>query len=109
MHENDIKTRVLSARPADTVSVWIAAILIPLFLIGPALWTGYPLLQWDTGGYLARWYEGYLVPSRSTVFGLYLHFGETSGFWINLGVQALATLWILQLVLRVFGMARPSP
>ena len=76
-------------------------------LIAPALWNGYPLLQWDTGGYLARWYEGYLVPSRSTVFGLYLHFGEDSDFWINLGIQALATLWILQLTLRVFGMARP--
>ena len=77
-------------------------------LVTPALWNGYPLLQWDTGGYLARWYEGYLVPSRSTVFGLYLHFGEDSHFWINVGIQALATLWILQLVLRVFGMARPS-
>ena len=76
-------------------------------LIAPALWNGYPLLQWDTGGYLARWYEGYLVPSRSTVFGLYLHFGEDSRFWINLGIQALATLWILQLTLRVFGMVRP--
>jgi hypothetical protein len=76
-------------------------------LIAPALWNGYPLLQWDTGGYLARWYEGYLVPSRSTVFGLYLHLGEDSRFWINLGIQALATLWILQLTLRVFGMLRP--
>ena len=86
---------------------WIAAVAIPLMLLAPALWNGYPLLQWDTGGYLARWYEGYLVPSRSTVFGLYLHFGEDSRFWINLGIQALATLWILQLTLRVFGMARP--
>ena len=77
-------------------------------LIAPALWNGYPLLQYDTGGYLARWYEGYLVPSRSTVFGLYLHFGEDSHFWINLLVQALATLWILQLTLRVFGIARTS-
>ena len=41
------------------------------------------------------------------MFGLYLHFGEDSDFWINLGIQALATLWILQLTLRVFGMARP--
>ncbi len=41
------------------------------------------------------------------MFGLYLHFGEDSGFWINLGIQALATLWILQLTLRVFGMVRP--
>jgi hypothetical protein len=76
-------------------------------LLAPALWNGYPLLQWDTGGYLARWYEGYLVPSRSTVFGLYLHYGEPSSFWLNLGIQALATLWILQLTLRVLGMATP--
>lgn len=76
-------------------------------MLAPALWNGYPLLQWDTGGYLARWYEGYLVPSRSTVFGLYLHAGEDSGFWLDLGIQALATLWILQLTLRVFGLMRP--
>src|SRR5437660_1599960 len=107
MGGNEVKTGVLRARSADTMSVWIAAILIPLFLMAPALWNGYPLLQWDTGGYLARWYEGYLVPSRSTAFGLYLHFGEDSAFWINLGIQALATLWILQLTLRVLGMAQP--
>jgi hypothetical protein len=41
------------------------------------------------------------------VFGLYLHYGADSGFWINLGIQALATLWILQLTLRVYRMARP--
>jgi hypothetical protein len=107
MGRDDIKTGILRARTADTVSVWIAAILIPLFLMAPALWNGYPLLQWDTGGYLARWYEGYLVPSRSTAFGLYLHFGENSGFWINLGAQALATLWILHLTLRVLNLAQP--
>ena len=97
----------LRGRIADSRSVWIAAVAIPLMLLAPALWNGYPLLQWDTGGYLARWYEGYLVPSRSTVFGLYLHFGEDSGFWINLGIQALGTLWILQLTLRVLDLAQP--
>jgi hypothetical protein len=102
-----ITTQILRARVADQAWVWISAVAIPLMLIAPALWNGYPLLQWDTGGYLARWYEGYLVPSRSTVFGLYLHFGEDSNFWINLGIQALATLWILQLTLRLFGMVRP--
>jgi hypothetical protein len=86
---------------------WAVAIAIPVMLLAPALWNGYPLLQWDTGGYLARWYEGYLVPSRSTAFGLYLHFGENSSFWINLGIQALATLWILQLTLRVLGISQP--
>jgi hypothetical protein len=103
-----ITTQTLRARRTYSTSVWISAIAIPLMLVAPALWNGYPLLQYDTGGYLARWYEGYLVPSRSTVFGLYLHFGEDSHFWIDLGIQALATLWILQLVLRVFGLVRPS-
>jgi hypothetical protein len=102
-----INTQILRAGIADSRSVWIAAVAIPLMLLAPALWNGYPLLQWDTGGYLARWYEGYLVPSRSTVFGLYLHFGEDSSFWINLGIQALTTLWILQLTLRVMGMGQP--
>jgi hypothetical protein len=78
---SSINTQILRARVTDQAWVWIAAVTIPLMLIAPALWNGYPLLQSDTGGYLARWYEGYLVPSRSTVFGLYLHFGEirTSG------------------------------
>jgi hypothetical protein len=106
-----IHTHILArARVTNPAWVWMsAAVAIPLMLVLPALWNGYPLLQYDTGGYLARWYEGYLVPSRSTVFGLYLHYGQGSSFWINLGVQALATLWIVQLSLRVFGMLRPWP
>src|SRR3954464_77267 len=102
-----INTQILRARRTSPALVRAIAIAIPFLLIAPAIWNGYPLLQWDTGGYLARWYEGYLVPSRSTVFGLYLHFGENSAFWINLGIQALATLRILQLSLRVLGLAQP--
>jgi hypothetical protein len=102
-----INTQILRARQTNAALVRAIAIAIPLLLIAPAIWNGYPLLQFDTGGYLARWYEGYLVPSRSTVFGLYLHFGQGSYFWINLGIQALATLWILQLTQKVFGMRTP--
>ncbi len=102
-----INTRVLRTRLAGAGAVWTAAVLIPLFLVAPAIWNRYPLLQWDTGGYLARWYEGYLVPSRSTVFGLFLHLGEASGFWLNIAIQSLATFWILQLTLRVLGLAQP--
>lgn len=101
-----VNTQVLRARLAESRSVRIAALALPFILIAPALWNGYPLLQWDTGGYLARWYEGYLVPSRSTVFGLYLHFGEGSNFLINLAFQSLATLWILQTTLRVLGVTQ---
>jgi hypothetical protein len=104
----EITVPTLPARATSPLLVWAIAAAIPLMLLAPALWNGYPVLQSDTGGYLARWYEGYLVPSRSTVFGLYLHYGEHSYFWLNLGIQALATMWTLQLTLRVFGLARPS-
>jgi hypothetical protein len=100
-------THGLPARATNPFLVWLIAAAIPLMLLAPALWNGYPLLQSDTGGYLARWYERYLVPSRSTVFGLYLHYGEHSYFWVNMAIQALSTMWILQLTLRVFGLARP--
>jgi hypothetical protein len=99
-----ITTDQLRARAAGTFWLRLAAMALPLLMIAPAFWNGYPLLQWDTGGYLARWYEGYLVPSRSTMFGLYLHYGEGFGFWINLAAQSLATLWLLQLTLRVLGL-----
>jgi hypothetical protein len=100
-------TNSLPERASNPLVVWLIAAAIPLMLLAPAIWNSYPLLQSDTGGYLARWYEGYLVPSRSTAFGLYLHYGEPSSFWLNLAIQALATMWILQLSLRVFGLARP--
>jgi hypothetical protein len=103
----DTTISTLNARAANSVWVWAVAAAVPLMLLAPAFWNGYPLLQSDTGGYLARWYEGYLVPSRSTVFGLYLHLGENTHFWLDLAIQALATMWILQLTLRVFGLAKP--
>jgi hypothetical protein len=89
------------------LSGFLAVAVVAVLLIAPAIWNGYPLLQYDTGGYLARWYEGYLVPSRSTVYGLYLHFGERSYFWVNLAFQSVVTLWVLHLTLRVLGLARP--
>jgi hypothetical protein len=86
----------------------LAVVAGATMLLAPAIWNGYPLLQYDTGGYLARWYEGYLVPSRSTTFGLYLHFGEGMHFWPQLVLQAACPLWIIGLVLRVIGLgSRP--
>ena len=109
--DTSIRTQILPAG-APAASRWVmsgflAVAAVAILLITPAIWNGYPLLQYDTGGYLARWYEGYLVPSRSTVYGLYLHFGESSYFWLNLAFQSVVTLWVLHLTLRVLGLARP--
>jgi hypothetical protein len=82
-------------------ALWALAVLLSLaLLIAPALWNGFPLLQYDTGGYLARWYEGYLVPSRAVVYGLILFAGVPLAFWPVLVLQSAATIWIVALTLR---------
>ncbi|HEY1545478.1 MAG TPA: hypothetical protein VGG01_24005, partial [Xanthobacteraceae bacterium] len=81
----------------------VAAIAAIVTLLAPALWNGFPLLEYDTGGYLARWFEGTLVPSRSTVYGLFAVAGWPLDFWPVLVLQAAATVWVLALVLRSYG------
>src|SRR5262249_40258400 len=75
-------------------------------LLAPALWNGFPLLQHDTGGYLARWFEGYLVPSRPAAYGLVLAATTHMAFWPVVAAQAAATVWILALLLRELGLGR---
>ena len=83
---------------------WALAILLSVtILIAPAIWNQFPLLQYDTGGYLARWYEGTLVPSRAVVYGLMLNLGVPLSFWPVLIVQSALTVWIVTLMLRVHG------
>lgn len=72
-----------------------------LILLLPAIWNRFALLEWDTGGYLARWFEGTLVPSRSTTYGLFLAASAPLQFWPALLLQAIAAVWIIALVLRV--------
>lgn len=103
-----------TARPGELAGQRRAALILAacgsvIVLLAPAIWNGFPLLQWDTGGYLARWYEGYLVPSRSTVYGLFLFALQSPDFWPAAFVQAAATVWILHLTLRAYGFGnRPS-
>ncbi len=79
----------------------VAALLSVLLLLAPALWNGFPLLEHDTGGYLARWYEGTLEVSRSTAYGLFLTALARPDFWPAVIVQSALTVWVIALVLRV--------
>jgi len=82
---------------------WALAVLLSMaFLSAPAVWNRFPLLQYDTGGYLARWYEPYLVPSRAVVYGLILNAGAPLSFWPVVVVQCALTVWIVALI--VWGM-----
>src|SRR5215468_9295033 len=83
-----------------------SALAATLMLLAPALWNRFPLLQFDTGGYFARWHEGTLEESRSTVYGLFLNVLSLPNFWPVVVVQAAAAVWILALTLRVHGLER---
>ena len=88
-------------------ALWALAVIASVsLLIAPAVWNGFPLLQWDTGGYLARWYEGTLVPSRAVVYGLMLRAGVPFSFWPVLLVQSALTVWVAALMLRAHGLGR---
>ncbi|MFL6800110.1 MAG: hypothetical protein ACJ8F3_22210 [Xanthobacteraceae bacterium] len=77
-----------------------AGLAATVILLLPALWNRFPLLQYDTGGYFARWYEGTLEVSRSTVYGLFLVALARPDFWPVIAVQAALTVWVIALVLR---------
>jgi len=86
---------------------WALAFLVcVLLLLAPAVWNGFALLQYDTGGYLARWYEGTLVPSRAVVYGLILNAGAPLAFWPVLALQSALTVWVIALTLRAHGLGR---
>ncbi len=94
--------------PRRDCALWALAVILSLaLLIAPALWNGFPLLQYDTGGYLARWYEGTLVPSRAVVYGLILTAGGPLAFWPVVVLQSALAIWIVALTLRAHQLARP--
>jgi hypothetical protein len=85
-------------------ALWALVVLACVaLLMAPALWNGFPLLQYDTGGYLAPWYDGRLHTNRSMPYGLLLVAGQWPDFWPVLIVQSGLTIWVLSLTLRAHG------
>jgi hypothetical protein len=90
----------------DRLTWALALTACVLILIAPAIWNGFPLLQYDTGGYLSPWFEGKLEINRSVPYGLLLVAGRFRDFWPVLIVQSALTVWVLGLTLRVHGLGR---
>jgi hypothetical protein len=85
-----------------TAAARIAAQLVSTtILLLPAIWNGFPLLEYDTGGYLARWFEGVLVVSRSTTYGLFLAAGWPLDFWPIVILQAAVAIWVVGALLKL--------
>ncbi|MFM8333683.1 MAG: hypothetical protein ACKN9T_18545 [Candidatus Methylumidiphilus sp.] len=90
-----------------TAIAWAAAISVGLAaLLAPALWNGFALVFFDTGGYIVRAMDLSLAPGRSLFYGLFLwaFSGGWQWFWGPVLAQALLTLWAVRLLLRCHGL-----
>jgi hypothetical protein len=85
----------------------VAAFLAAAFLLTvPALWNGFPLLFYDTGAYLGRYFFDTLSPGRSTVYGFTLGIGRWPNFWPVVLAQSLIAVWVVALFLRAHGLGK---
>ena len=75
-------------------------------LLAPALWNGFAIVFFDTGGYIDRVLELSLAPGRSLFYGLFLWVASLGwwSFWGPVLAQSLVTLWVIRLMLRCHGL-----
>ena len=84
-----------------TATVRVAAFLLAtLILLVPAIWNGFPLLFYDTGAYLGRYFFDVLSPGRSAVYGLFLGAARWADFWPAVLIQSAIAVWVVSLFLR---------
>ncbi len=82
---------------------WLLSLTLSVtVLLAPALWNGFALVFFDTCGYVDRVLKMTLAPGRSFFYGLFLWVASLGwfSFWGPVLVQSLATLWVIQLMLR---------
>jgi len=76
-------------------------ILTGLFL-AIALWNGFPLVFYDTGGYLAEGLQGVFLAERSPVYSLLLRItGAAYSLWPVVILQAGLTAWLIAETARI--------
>jgi hypothetical protein len=93
----------LSLHDNRTLAWALAALVMLVALLWPALWNGFPIVFYDTGGYLVRVFDRDLGFGRSAIYGAFLAAGIPLKLWVNVAVQAAMIAWLIVVTLRVFG------
>jgi hypothetical protein len=102
-------TKSQSARSKAIMSTtytarFAAFFVATLLLLVPAIWNGFPLLFYDTGAYLGRYFFDSLSPGRSAVYGIFLGAARWPDFWPVVVAQSMVTVWTVALFLRAHGL-----
>jgi len=88
-----------------TSGKWPAAALSALFLMGAALYNGYPLLYADTGTYLASGFELETPYDRPITYGLFIRIFSLNGFstWPVIFAQSFLLALVIYECFRQFA------
>src|ERR1700753_3413379 len=74
----------------------LGLMLLTLLFLAIALWNGFPLMFYDTGGYLAEGLQGAFLAERSPVYSLLLFItGGAVSLWPVVILQAGMTAWLI--------------
>ena len=74
----------------------LGLLLLTALFLGVALWNGFPLVFYDTAGYLAEGLQGAFLAERSPVYSLLLFLaGGGFSLWPVVILQAALTAWLI--------------
>jgi hypothetical protein len=82
----------------------VACAALTAAMLWPAIANRFPIVFYDTGGYLDAYMTGLLANGRSALYGFFLRLGMPAAFWPNIVLQAAAVVWMLILTLRTHGL-----
>ena len=80
----------------------LGLVLSTSVLLAPAMWNGFAVVYYDTGGYIERILHMNLGFGRSFFYGFFLWVASL-GWWSFFGpvvIQTLFTIWLIHLLLR---------
>jgi hypothetical protein len=94
-------TKNLLSRKTEGIPLLLGLGALSLFFLAIAIWNRFPLVFYDTGGYLAEGLEGAFLPERSPVYSLLLYVtGGGSSLWPVVILQAVMTAYLVALTAR---------
>ena len=96
-----IFTKTLLRRKAEGIPLLLGLAFLTLLFLAIAIWNRFPLVFYDTGGYLAEGLEGAFLPERSPVYSLLLAVtGSAACLWPVVILQAAMTAYLITLTAR---------
>ncbi len=96
-----IFTKNLLRRKAEGIPLLLGLAVLTLLFLAIAIWNRFPLVFYDTGGYLAEGLEGAFFPERSPVYSLFLTVtGSAMSLWPVVILQAAMTAYLITLTAR---------